>query len=194
MNLKKSSSFLLGVLMLFSTMPARAVRSSDVSPSNSRSSERRLHHRDMSLSGCYNRILDEICRNKNDVKKLGYIYGRVVNKRETVRRRIEGLKSKRAPLWRRDRSMLAKLFDEQKYIQCAYLISYMYIVVGSIERSLSPEVTANLIVLKDKATYYKDYVLLSGSCDCLSSSYKDRVCEMFMEIANRIENFLAGVR
>ncbi len=132
MNLKKLSSFLLSGLMLVSSIPAGAVRSSDVRPSRSRRSERHLHHRDMGLSGRYKEILDEIYANKDNCEEVAHILFRIINEAERVNGRVEELKSRRASLSRRDRALLEDLLAEQKYVKCVCFVSYMYVVVNTL--------------------------------------------------------------
>ena len=69
MNLKKLSSFLLGVLMLFSAMPAQAAVDSDDNSSNSRTSKRNVK-----LADRYNNLLDEIYGNKDNIEILNRIF------------------------------------------------------------------------------------------------------------------------
>ncbi len=133
MNLKKSSSFLLGVLMLFPAMPARA--GGDGRLSSSRTSEERSCSVSCNSSWIYHNYLSRIRENKHNIEKLKSIFYRIIRRNEIVDRKIRDFKSSRTePLSRDDRMAFDRLMRERVYIACVYHMSNMYVATEFIER------------------------------------------------------------
>ncbi len=135
MNLKKLSSFLLGVLMLFSAMPAQAAGDSDDNSSNSRTSKISVKER----ADRYKNLLDEIYGNKDNIEILNRIFREMKQEIEVTDRKIRDFKSSRKKrLSKDDKNALDEMLIEQACRDCVYHMSDMYLALASIEQHSMP--------------------------------------------------------
>ena len=184
MNLKKSSSFLLGVLMLFSAMPARA--DGDGRLSSSKISEGSSHGRDIDWADHYGDFLKRIRENKHDAEMFICVSEEMKYDVEIVDREIRDFKSSRtAPLSESDMDNLNKLLYKRAYIICVYYMSSMYSVTESIERSSMGDTRVRSLV-ESVSSLKKHLCNIIESHDRMDVYFSGDLREMIGKVQHRL--------